>query len=89
MNIEISEIIPNKKFRQFHEILCNNNGRYIFPPLELWGTWQIRYGFDENKDYNNFNRQYHLVTTPVQEIRKDQKWRKLFRRIKLFFKIRK
>jgi hypothetical protein len=83
MTIVIRDKIPTEKFAQFHEILCATGGRYIRTPEANHGVITVDY---EAGDYAQHNELWRRITTPITEVRKDQWWRVVFRRIALTFR---
>lgn len=70
--------VPLAKWQQFHEILCATGGRYLGTPTVVGDVVRVSY---EPGDYPAMQAAWKRVTTEVREIRKDQWWRCLFRRL--------
>lgn len=84
---KITERIPHNKMRDFHLILVANGGGYIGNPLKMQESWLTTYYLSEQlQDQKNFYSQWNRIKTPIFEVRKDQWWRVLGRRIKGIFK---
>lgn len=75
--------IPANRLRQFHDILCSTGGRYLRGPLRVGNIVIVDY---EPGDYEAFTEAWSRVTIPVRELRRDQWWRRWFRRIRLWFR---
>lgn len=75
-----NEPIPENKMRQFHEILCATGGRYISNPeyYPNLGEWRVSY---THGDYAAMNNAWRMVNQDVKEVRKDQRWRRMLRRV--------
>jgi hypothetical protein len=76
----VTDYIKKEKFQQFHEILCVTGGRYLRKPLQLFDTVEVHY---EPGDYAAECKAWRLCTAQIKEVRKDQVWRKILRKIKL------
>jgi hypothetical protein len=70
--------IPKNKMRQFHEILCTTGGRYIRNPRDCGDVIRCDY---IPGDYTEQQIAWNLIANDIREIRKDQWWRMLLRRI--------
>lgn len=84
MSMTVTEYIPKEKFQQFHDILCSTGGRYLREPFTLFKTVEVHY---EPGDYEAQCRAWAQCNTPVTEVRKDQRWRKVLRRAISIFKL--
>lgn len=73
-----NEAIPKHKMRQFHEILCSTGGRYTSNPRDYGDVVRVDY---TPGDYKAQRDAWCRVITDVKEVRKDQLWRRLLRRI--------
>jgi hypothetical protein len=76
--MRVSAFIPKEKFSQFHEVLCATNGRYLENPIDCSDTIHVVYepGPDTESRWNLYNED-------IVEIRKDQWWRILSRKLGL------
>ena len=82
-----NEPIPDGKLKQFDELLKACNGRYLGNPYEThdqWGRYRASFEFDLSEDSNKFGRLWGAMNTPIVEIRKDQLWRRILRRFKIW-----
>lgn len=70
--------IPKNRMRQFHEILCATGGRYISNPRDCGDVMRVDY---EPGDYKAQCEAWRNCTEIVREKRKDQWWRKAWRRL--------
>lgn len=70
--------IPKNRMRQFHEILCATGGRYTSNPRDCGDVMRVDYA---PGDYRAQNEAWRQVTTDVKEVRKDQWWRRMLRRM--------
>jgi predicted SprT family Zn-dependent metalloprotease len=84
MSITSSWFIPSEKFKQFDEILKNTGGRYLSNPTQNRGGSMVHVHF-EYGDYEEHNRQWELITTPIKEVDSTSKWCKMLRMVKRFF----
>lgn len=82
MTITISEKIPFEKMNQFHEILCATGGRYIQNPIRLSDSYLVKY---EAGDYASHQEAWRRCTTEITEVRRDQYWRTLIRKVIAIF----
>jgi len=73
----ITEYIPIEKFNQFHEILCNTNGKYLRNPFVLFARVEVCY---EPGDYETQCKAWKRCITPIKEVNKNQLWRIALRR---------
>ena len=78
MCIEITESIPRERMNQFHQILCSTGGRYIGNPIEVGRSFRVRYIAG---DYKTQCESWARCITKIKEVRKDQLWRRMLRRI--------
>ncbi len=69
--------IDNFKMKQFQEIMIASGGRYIIDPFQEGNIWRVE--FDPG-NYRLFNASWESATVDIIEIRKDQLWRRIFRR---------
>lgn len=76
----VTEYVPVEKMKQFHDILCATGGRYVRDPLELFGTFEVCY---EPGDHAAQREAFDRCVTPIKEVRRDQWWRVLLRRVGL------
>lgn len=84
MSIRVTETIPSHQMEKFHEILCATGGRYLNNPQKFGNkSFIVTY---ESGDYNLQHKMWFNYTTDIKEIKKDQIWRKLLRRIIFVFK---
>jgi len=70
--------VPAERIRQFHEILCATGGRYLRNPHKVGSVVLCDYA---PGDYKAQCEAWNRITTPIKEVRKDQWWRKLARRL--------
>lgn len=73
--------IPVRKMLQFHEILCACGGRYLGTPRDCVkheGCYRADYSYDPT---TGFDARWRRCVEDVREVRKDQWWRKLLRRV--------
>jgi len=73
-----NERIPKNRMMQFHDILCSTGGRYINNPIEFDDIVLCNY---EPGDYQAQMSAWRRITNDIKEVRKDQWYRKLLRRI--------
>lgn len=73
--------IPLSKFAQFHNILCASGGRYLRNPYKQYEVVVVSYELDSTEKMVSFQKAWALVTKNMREIRKDQWWRKVIRRL--------
>ena len=80
---------PAEKLLLFQRLLGKYWGRWVKNP-SIWKSFadnkeyaSVEYGFDDVHRYNEFQQEFLRLTTDVKEIRSDQWYRKLWRRIKL------
>lgn len=85
MSIRISEFIPVNRMQQFHDILKACGGRYCHDPIRMFGGFSVAYSYDDVNAANEHTLRWARITTDVREVRKDQWWRKRFRRLRLLF----
>ena len=78
------ERIPAAKMAQFHEILCATGGRYLSEPRAYGDMYRVDYA---PGDYKEHCTRWQRATTSIREVRHDQTWRTVFRRIISFFKV--
>lgn len=78
--------ISRSKMRQFNEILCATGGRYIGNPVYCNRLGEFRVSYIPG-DYKELVKRMRIITTGIKEIRKDQLWRRLIRRIVIVMKI--
>lgn len=74
----ITESIPKEKFAQFHEILCKTGGRYLRPPFQRFDSIEVHYA---PGDYGTQLELWYQCIKKINEVRRDQWWRCLLRRI--------
>ena len=70
--------IPKHKMRQFHEILCATGGRYTSNPRDCGDVMRVDYA---PGDYKAQNEAWRRANTEIKEVRKDQWWRRVLRRM--------
>lgn len=80
--VVISEVVPAARMRQFHEILCAHDGRYLGNPFVWDDKVHVRYA---PGDYVAHSRAWQRCTVPIRETRSDQWWRVALRRFGLNF----
>lgn len=73
-----NEPVPLRKWQQFHEILCATGGRYLGTPTACGDEVRVSY---EPGDYRAMQEAWLRCMTPVREARRDQWWRRLWRRM--------
>lgn len=72
--------IPRDKFQQWHEILCATGGRYISNPRDCGYVIRVDYiPGDHQSEVEAFER----CRTQIREVRRDQLWRRILRRIRV------
>lgn len=77
--IEISnQPIPINRIRQFTEILGATGGRYMRNPILSGEVYRVEY---VPGDYSLQNKRWNRVNSEIKEIRKDQLWRRVLRRL--------
>lgn len=81
MTLICNERVSLSRFKQWHEILCETNGRYNKNPIYSGDFVYVDY---KPGDYDRQCDLYGRITTPIIELRRDQKWRVLLRRIFLW-----
>jgi len=84
MSIKIwNELVPIDKLDQFDEILKSCGGRYLCNPEQskVWSCWRVSYEYDTSEALNRHGKIWRRITTNIKEVRNDQWWRKLLRRI--------
>ena len=90
MSIRITNSpIPDGRLTLFDQILKDCGGRYLSNPIDApdqWGRYRVIYEYDNSTKANEHARRWNQLTTDVREMRTDQWWRKLIRRIKLAFR---
>lgn len=75
----ITRRIPSRKLWQFHEIMCATGGRYNRNPLWISDdTVEVCF---QPGDYMKMQQALDRVMVDITEIRKDQWWRKILRRV--------
>lgn len=72
--------IPKNKMKIFHEILCSTGGRYTSNPRDCGDVFRVDYS---PGDYKAHCEAWLRVTTQVKEVRKDQWFRRVLRRLRL------
>lgn len=78
-NIEVTgDPIPINRIRQFTEILGATGGRYLRNPIKYGEVYRVDY---VPGDYNLQNKRWNRVNTDIKEVRKDQVWRTIIRRL--------
>jgi len=70
--------IPKNRMRQFHEILCATGGRYTSNPRDCGDVFRCDY---VPGDHLAQTLAWRLITEDVREVRKDQWWRRMLRRV--------
>lgn len=70
--------VPASKFQQFHDILCATGGRYLGSPTQIGDVVLASYQTD---DYVGMNEAWNRCTRAIREVRKDQTWRVVLRRL--------
>ena len=80
--VTITEFVPIEKIKEFHKILCATGGRYLQNPYQVGERVRVHY---ETENYAAHNEAWLRVITPIKEVKKDQFWRIVIRRIKLLF----
>ena len=83
MTVEVADKIPSHKYKQFHEILCANGGRYLSTPTLIGDKVYVNYEIEE---YSEMNRAWSTCITQIHEVNLEQGWLKLARKIKGTFK---
>lgn len=73
-----NEKIPKEKFNQWHILLKQTEGRYIYNPIVLDTFVLVSY---EPGDYNQQQEGWKRMTAIIKEKRSDQTWRKFARRV--------
>ena len=73
-----NEKIPKEKFNQWHILLKQTEGRYIYNPIVLDTVVLVSY---EPGDYNQQQESWKRMITPIKETRSDQIWKKFARRV--------
>lgn len=82
MSIKIwNFFVKREKLGQFKEVFNQHSGFYLRNPIisELGGEFSFQ--FDDINDYNAFNREWDRLNTQIKEIRSDQPWKKVLRRV--------
>ena len=80
MTITVTEYISVEKIAQFHAIICSTGGRYISNPLLYGRRVFVSY---EPGDYIAHAKAWARCVTPIREVRRNQWWRVVLRRIGL------
>ena len=73
--------IPAHKLGQFHEVLCACGGRYRGNPRDCTkqeGVYRVDYSYDPT---TGFDERWRRCIEDVREVRKDQWWRRMLRRL--------
>lgn len=70
--------IPKNRMRQFHQILCATGGRYTSNPRDCGDVMRCDY---EPGDHLAQALAWRRITEDVREVRKDQWWRRVLRRM--------
>ena len=73
--------IPANKLGQFHEVLCACGGRYRGNPRDCTkheGVYRVDYSYDPT---TGFDARLRRCIEDVREVRRDQWWRRLLRRL--------
>lgn len=70
--------IPKDKIKIFHDILCATGGRYTSNPRDCGNVMRVDY---TPGDYRAQCEAWSRVITPIKEVRSDQWWRRLLRRL--------
>ena len=76
----VNEMIPAGKMGRFHEILVATGGRYLHNPLLIGQSYMVDYA---PGDYVQQSRLWEQAIKPITEVRRDQWWRKLLRRVRI------
>jgi hypothetical protein len=80
MDLIVHDNIPADKMRRFHEILVATGGRYLHNPLKIGDSYMVDYAVG---DYEEHSRLWQNYVTPIKEVRRDQWWRRMLRRVRL------
>lgn len=72
--------IPADKMRRFHEILVSTGGRYLCKPLRIGDSYIVDY---TPGDYEEHSCLWQSYITPIKEVRRDQWWRRILRRVRI------
>lgn len=74
--------VPKEQMRKFHEVLCATGGRYVNNPRDCGDIMRVDY---VPGDYKAQCEAWARATQDVKEVRKDQLWRLLIRRVRRGF----
>lgn len=82
MGVRINgQVIQKDKFGVFHSLICEFGGTYTCNPIISSDDVIVYYEFSDVSKYNEFLQAWFSQTQDVVEIRKDQWWRVLLRRL--------
>lgn len=73
-----NEPVSKARFMAWHDILADTGGRYIGAPRDCGDHYRVTY---EPGDYKEQQRRCRDMFTPISEIRRDQWWRRMLRRL--------
>lgn len=74
--------IPLSHFQTFHELLCHCGGRYLANPRQVDDHVRVSYTVE---DYPGMSAGWLRVTTVIREVRRNQRWRVILRRLGFSF----
>jgi len=77
--ISHNNLIPNHKFKQFHEILCVTGGRYLGTPRITPDGVRVDYEFG---DYESHIKAWRLCNQDIKEVYSNKVWNKVLRRLR-------
>lgn len=82
MGIRVNgEYVSRYKFKKFHTLLSEFGGYYQSNPVIFSDSVSVHYGFVDIEQYNKFCKAWRMCTEDVVEVRKDQWWRILLRKL--------
>lgn len=73
--------IPADKMGLFHEILRSTGGYYLSNPRQVGMEFRVDYA---PGDVEEQQKRWAQCTTAVLEVRRDQRWRRLLRRLRFW-----
>jgi hypothetical protein len=81
MKVTVTWAIDGHQISSFDTFLKECNGRYLATPRPAVEKLYISFGFDSVTDYAMFIQVWDRHCKPIVEVKKDQLWRKILRRI--------
>ncbi len=78
--IEVTDLIPSNKFKQWHDILVSTGGHYLYNPYKV-GHDQIRVSYAPG-DYIAMDEAWNRCITPITEVDGTGFWKRVLRKFK-------